>query len=132
VQQRLAKYEAQVKRVDQDHAQKVKQWKEREAQFLEEQNQSNEAVDRKKDPYLSKDPDAILDYCDLVLSNSQYHDWMPQEWDMDLNPETPILALTSLGTVGFDELSKSQGPGRIRAQTRIPLFGAGIPVTSQA
>jgi restriction system protein len=69
VQQRLAKYEAQVKRMEQEHAQKVKQWKEREAQFLEEQNRSNEAVDRKKDLYLSKDPDAILDYCDLVVSN---------------------------------------------------------------
>ena len=38
-------------------------------------------------------PGAVLDYCDLVLSNSEYPDYFPQSYELDYNPENKILVV---------------------------------------
>ena len=48
-------------------------------------------MDRKQNLYESKDPEAVLEYCDMVLSYSRYPDWIPQESELDYNPETGTL-----------------------------------------
>jgi len=90
-QQRLEKYQADLARIGSEHFEAVKRWEARKTEFLEEQREANEAVDRGKARYKSKDPDAIVEYCDMVLSRSQYPDCMPQEWDLDYSPETKTL-----------------------------------------
>ena len=90
-QQRLEKYQADLARIGSEHFEAVKRWEARKTEFLEEQREANEAVDRGKARYESKDPDAIVEYCDMVLSRSQYPDCMPQEWDLDYSPETKTL-----------------------------------------
>lgn len=37
------------------------------------------------------DPEAIVEYCDLVLSSSRYPDYFPQEFDLDYNPTSKTL-----------------------------------------
>jgi restriction system protein len=90
---RQEEYQAQVEGMDRKHAEAVSQWEKERGEFQEEQNKTNEAVDRKRVLYQSKDREAVLDYCDMVLSNSEYPDWMPKEWELDYNPETGILIL---------------------------------------
>jgi len=43
--------------------------------------------------YRSKSPDAVVEYCERVLLNSNYPDCIPREFDFDLNPETGVLLL---------------------------------------
>ncbi|MGF7118647.1 restriction endonuclease [Methanobacterium oryzae] len=45
----------------------------------------------KRENYINCDSEAILDYCDLVLSNSEYPNEFPQEYELEYNPETKIL-----------------------------------------
>jgi restriction system protein len=58
---------------------------------LAEAKERNAAVDAQKQAYLQLEPDAIQDYCDLVLSRSQYPDCLPKEWDMQYLPKTKTL-----------------------------------------
>ncbi len=74
-----------------EYQEQLQLWLADERSFLTKQNEANEAIERRKEQYLSKNGDAILDYCELVLSNSQYPDYFPKEFDLDYNVETKIL-----------------------------------------
>jgi restriction system protein len=75
----------------QNYQNELQQWEAEEQKFLKEQKARNEDIDRRKDQYLNKNPDAIFDYYSLVLSNSQYPDYFPQEYDLDYNPKTKLM-----------------------------------------
>lgn len=72
---------------------RVRDWQGRRSAYFAAQAASDAVVDQKRAAYEARDPEAILDYCDMVLSNSVYPDWMPQEWDMDYNGENGILVV---------------------------------------
>jgi len=59
--------------------------------FKKNQTEKNRAVDLREQEYKSKNPEAITDYCDMVLSNSEYPDCFPQELELEYNPQTKIL-----------------------------------------
>jgi restriction system protein len=74
-----------------EYEKQLQLWQTDEQVFLAKQKEANEAIDKREEQYLSKNPDAIVDYCELVLSNSQYPDYFPKEFELDYNPETKIL-----------------------------------------
>lgn len=76
---------------EQDYRKRVLQWESDEIEFKRKQNEGNESIDRKRERYFGKQADAIVDYCELVLSNSEYPDSYPQAFELDYNPETKIL-----------------------------------------
>ena len=53
--------------------------------FELEQQEKNNAVEKKKQQYLAGESEAVIEYCDMVLSNSEYPDYFPQEFDLDYN-----------------------------------------------
>ncbi|TVL98591.1 MAG: hypothetical protein CV087_21085 [Candidatus Brocadia sp. WS118] len=57
---------------------KVEQWEAAKQSFLKKQKEKNDPIDKRKRPYLSKTPDAIIDYCKLVLLKSKYPDYFPK------------------------------------------------------
>ena len=64
------------------------------AAFVADQTKTNAAIDEQKRDYLSgEDIQAIVDYCDLVLTNSQYPDYFPQSYELDYNPESKMLVV---------------------------------------
>ena len=69
----------------------LQKWESRKAEFIEQQNTSNEAIEKQRASYLSGTSDAIIDYCDMVLSESDYPDLFPKEFDIDYNDETKVL-----------------------------------------
>lgn len=69
----------------------LKQWGIEEQDFLNRQQEKNLAIEKRKKQYLDKSPDTIKEYCELVLSSSEYPDYFPQEFDLDYNSETKIL-----------------------------------------
>lgn len=66
-------------------------WEERKSTFLHEQEAYNNAVDELKKSYFSLNPDSILEYCGMVLENSQYPDSFPKSYEYEYNPETKIF-----------------------------------------
>ncbi|WP_174880071.1 restriction endonuclease, partial [Metabacillus niabensis] len=68
-----------------------KQWEEKKKSFEHEQKEKNDAIERKKDQYLIGETEAIIEYCDMVLSNSNYPDYFPQEYDIEYNPNNRTL-----------------------------------------
>jgi len=77
--------------IEKTHNAKIKKWKKEKEEFLKKQVEINKQIDEKKTAYLNKEASAIYDYCDLVLTNSQYPDYFPQEFNLDYNPNNEIL-----------------------------------------
>lgn len=86
-EQRLAAWRAQVQDAE-------KQWEAERKQFGEEQARSNATIDQLKEQYLSGSHDAVLAYCNQVLTQSQYPPVLPQpEFGLDYDSETKILVV---------------------------------------
>ena len=105
IRQAEAKYESELRSWQQSAAEAEKINREQQAQykvdlqawetekeaFLREQEEANGAVDRQMAAYAIGEPGAVLDYCDLVLSRSEYPEMFPQDYELDYRPETKIL-----------------------------------------
>lgn len=100
------KTEKKNKDIDSNYSQTLKEWENNKHKYEEKQSELNRRIEEKKNQYLNKEFSAITDYCEMVLTNSEYPDYFPQEWDIDYQEETKILiidyslpALDSLPTV---------------------------------
>ncbi|MCM3124425.1 MULTISPECIES: restriction endonuclease [unclassified Mesobacillus] len=74
-----------------DFEEKLKKWEERKETFEREQKERNDEIEKKKKQYMTGESEAVIDYCDMVLSNSIYPDYFPQEFDVDYNPVNRTL-----------------------------------------
>lgn len=75
---RRAEQSLQLARQSWEQAQKA--WSLRREAFLNAQSNANEAIERLKLRYLAGEPEAIEEYCDLVLSRSKYPATFPQQF----------------------------------------------------
>lgn len=66
-------------------------WKKSEDDFYKAQNEHNSKVDLLKSSYLEHNPESVIEYCELVLNNSQYPDFIPKDFDLDYNKESKML-----------------------------------------
>lgn len=82
-----------IRAAGEEHEREVRSWEQERDAFLGEQQAQNEAVERQKESYLSGAADAVVGYCDMVLARSDYPDFFPKEWELDLNPETGVLVV---------------------------------------
>lgn len=71
----------------------LKKWEYEKEEFYKTQKESNESVNKRKDDYLTCNPEAIFDYCDMVLSNSVYPDYFPQEYELEYIQDTKTLVV---------------------------------------
>lgn len=98
-------YQNQLSRLEAEHTAALQKWEEDKQVFLKFQAEANAAIDARREQYNQKVPEAITDYCDMVLSNSQYPDGFPKEWDLDYNPVNKIL-LTDYRLPAIEDLPK--------------------------
>jgi restriction system protein len=84
-------FQAVIESSEQKYESDLQTWESRKAEFIEQQNASNEAIEKQRASYLAGTYDAIIDYCDMVLSESDYPDFFPKEFDIDYNDETKVL-----------------------------------------
>lgn len=70
-----------------------KEWEARKNKFEQIQKEGNERILDQKQRYFEHDPEAITDYCELVLSKSVYPDYFTREWDLQYQPDTKILII---------------------------------------
>jgi len=76
-----------------DYLKNIKNWKKEKLKYEKDQEEGNKKILEKKAQYLNKDPDSILEYCDMVLANSEYPDYFPQEWFLDYQAKSKILLI---------------------------------------
>ena len=69
----------------------IKNWEKRKRLYELKQTEGNKKVIEKKLQYHNNEPSVVHDYCELVLANSQYPDYFPQEWDLDYQAEAKNL-----------------------------------------
>jgi restriction system protein len=87
---RAEDYNATVKQLSEEHKRSVAAWEGARQDYLRKRDQANVAIDKARQKYEEGDPDAIRDYCELVLSNSQYPDFFPSAYEIEYSPETKI------------------------------------------
>lgn len=80
-------------RIEELNARMVADWEKAKQDFVDKQTANNQKVLEHKSRYFEKHPDAIVDYCELVLSQSQYPEYFPQQWDLEYNPDSRILVV---------------------------------------
>jgi restriction system protein len=88
-----------------DFQKNTQKWEDSQKAFLLKQEENNEAIEKRKAEYLKANPNAIVDYCELVLTNSQYPDYFPKEFELDYNPETKIL-IVEYSLPSYDDLPR--------------------------
>lgn len=90
---RLAEVESENAARDSKFSDELAAWNESRSSYAEDARVANAAVDARRALYDARDPNAILDYCELVLSNSKYPEYFPQSFDCDYTPETRMLVV---------------------------------------
>ena len=125
-------HERQIAAIKARHATALKDWELRRDEYLSQQAVGHEAVEKKKRAYLDKTPEAIVDYCELVLSASRYPDYFPQEFDLDYEPSAETLivdyqlpapeALPTLKAVRYVPARDAMEETHITAAQRLKLY----------
>jgi len=78
------------------YADELLTWERRREKFMTQQNATNTAIDAKRTAYERGDPEAVMDYCDMVLRRSEYPEYFPQTYELDYNPLSAILIVDYL------------------------------------
>ncbi|MCO6437878.1 MAG: restriction endonuclease [Phycisphaerae bacterium] len=86
-------YNATLLRLQEKFTNDTSAWESAREVFLQEQLKSNAAIDSKKALYESGAPEAIIDYCELVLARSEYPDYFPQTYELEYRPESTLLVV---------------------------------------
>ena len=68
-------------------------WNKRKNIFLQKQAAFNEKIDKMKESYLSQDTDSIIEYCEMVINNSEYPDAFPKNFELEYNSGNKILVI---------------------------------------
>lgn len=70
-----------------------KEWEKQKEQYLASQNDHNKKVEHLKELYFQNDANAVIQYCELVLNNSEYPDTFPKDFDLEYNPDKRLLII---------------------------------------
>lgn len=89
----LQSHEQLVAENKRSHEQLVTEWAERRNRYNAEKFEEHSEVDAKKASYEAGDPETIIEYCDLVLSSSDYPAYFPQEFDLDYEASAKTLVV---------------------------------------
>jgi restriction system protein len=68
-----------------------KEWEQQKAQYYQNQERHNLKVSELKEKYFQGDSQAVLEYCELVLNNSEYPAEFPKNFDLDYSPDSKML-----------------------------------------
>lgn len=81
------------KSLEEKYENNLKEWWKRKQLFNLNKAESNGKILKAKQEYFNKKPNAILDYCEMILSNSNYPDYFPQNWELEYNQKNKILII---------------------------------------
>ena len=61
--------------------------------FEEEMHRDNDALEDMQSRYKKADPEAVEEYCDLVLNGSEYPDYFPQNWTLEYRADSCLVVI---------------------------------------
>ncbi|MCE1190158.1 MAG: restriction endonuclease [Ignavibacteria bacterium] len=70
---------------------KVDEWEKHKKEHYARQVEHNSKINELQDSYMNISEAAVLEYCQMVLNNSEYPEFFPQNFELEYNPETKIL-----------------------------------------
>ena len=79
--------------IDKKYEEEVAKWEKRKEIFLQKQEMFNAKIDEMKQSYLAKDANSIIEYCEMVLNNSEYPESFPKNFELEYNPENKIFII---------------------------------------
>jgi restriction system protein len=88
----LSEFNTNTKKYERD----LLDWESEKNNYYDLRNIKNEAIENQKQAYLNMDRDAIIDYCNMILSKSSYPESLPQEYEIDYRPDTKIVIIDYL------------------------------------
>jgi restriction system protein len=80
-------------KAQEEYSQALAAWNAAKIAYTEEQAKQHAEVNGFHARYESKDHDAVIEYCERVLSNSDYPACIPREFQFDLNDDSGVLLL---------------------------------------
>lgn len=81
------------------------EWEHERDAFITAQRKQHEQIDAHRKAYESGDSQAILDYCELVLSHSRYPEWITPSLEAEYNANTKTL-IVDYELPSFDALPR--------------------------
>ncbi len=87
----LEEWELKNKEIELAFSESVMLWEREKSNYEQKQRSNNSKIQAQKEAYFNKEAGAVSDYCEMVLSNSVYPDYFPQEWDIEYQQETQII-----------------------------------------
>lgn len=89
----LVEIEKQKNEITKKYDQLEKEWERQKEEYYKTQELHNLKVENLKELYFKCDSNAVLEYCELVLNNSEYPDSFPKDFDLEYNGENRILII---------------------------------------
>jgi restriction system protein len=89
----LEVYEREVQQIHEQLGKETHEWEEQKRQYEQKQQRANGSVDQLQKDYYSKNPDAVIEYCEIVLNNSFYPDSFPRGYELEYNQDNGILVV---------------------------------------
>lgn len=87
----LFEIEKQKNEIAQKYDQLEKEWQRQKEEYYKNQEIHNQKVENLKELYFKCDTNAVLEYCELVLNNSEYPDSFPKDFELEYNGENRML-----------------------------------------
>lgn len=78
------------------YAEAISVWETQKKQYEYEQEEHNNKVAELKNAYLAAQPDAITEYYEMILLNSEYSDSFPKSFTIDYTPDNKIEKVLEL------------------------------------
>ena len=69
----------------------VLKWEKEKESFEIKQKEYNSKIDQFKNEYFEKNQESVVQYCEIVLNNSEYPDYFPKNFEIEYNPDNKIL-----------------------------------------
>ena len=87
----LDTYNNELEAIKSKNQEDVLEWEKRKQKYYQEQKEFNLKIDRLKENYFAKNPQSIVENCDLVLSNSKYPEFFPKTFELQYIKEEDAL-----------------------------------------
>jgi len=84
-------YNNRIEAIKSENVIQVAEWEKRKEEFFAKQADFNAKIDEMKTKYLEINPTSIIEYCEMVLNNSEYPDSFPKNFELEFNPDNKIL-----------------------------------------
>ncbi len=89
----LQQHRAACENLDAQHSRAMCEWNGSREQYCQEMAKQNDEIDVRRECNLAKSPESVIDYCERVLSRSDYPSCIPRKFDFEWRPDPGLMLL---------------------------------------